>query len=298
METSELLRLFGEKEPREVYELIDPMFKGVKTKCSFLVNVYCSHFIDRNIWALRAVHGIVQTIECEKSSKKAAEMTLYLISLLKSMRLHSYTAFSGDVTKSDIEDVLYLYDRRVGPGASEAYRELFLPEAYDAFSTLECLIKDKRVSDAVHVFSFLLCCKQAQLFSKTGCDIAWIVMDMIMTLPMSNEARDFIGCARDLYFFKLKEKQRAQRRPALYIAVLVAAVGDPKNRPLKGILKDDRMSYLYVLTEVDSEVNEEVEKDRRRRSRSTRGCKTFQVDSKDYDRLERTRHSMSIIKSN
>jgi hypothetical protein len=100
-----------------------------------------------------------------------------------------------------------------------------------------------------------------------------------------------------LFYYKLKTKTRKERYPLLLTAVLVAINRVPKNKALSLCIKDARLAYLYVRTEVDAELEEEVINSRKRILRKKQQVRSFNVESKDYDKIEKLRQSLSIIKS-
>lgn len=283
-------------EPRKVHEMLGESYKGEKTKCSFLVHAFCSALIDCNVWVVKNVHDIVCRIEKEDVNKKNIELNISFINLLRHMKPNKYNIDFEDVNKSEVEQLMYFYNKTdISP--LESHREVLREKIYDMLSAFCVYIKDKRVEDVITILKYVLCAKYNEVFTAPGYDIVLIIFNLIFNIVKNPDAQDYIGCARDLFYYKLKHKCRKERLPVLLTSVLVAINRSPKNKAFSLSIKDERLAYLYVFTEVDLELEEEVINSKKRILRKKPQVRSFNVESKDYDKIEKLRQSLSIIKS-
>lgn len=294
MDSCEFLTHLYNAEPRAVHTLLGNYYKGEETKCAFLVHIFCKHLMNRNLWVLKHVHNMILEVEKRQNKKEKVEGTLNLLNLLRRQKQHHYNIDIGGVPKNEIDQLLYFFNYE--KNESHAYDTL----VQDELSLFEMCVRSEKISDAITILQYLLGLKDNQVFAKPGGenDIVWVIFDILMTLTPKHALRDFVGYSRDLYFYKLKSKQRIERLPVIFVCTLAIAQGNVKYKPVNLPLQDVRMSYLYVYTEVDDSVTEKVEMDRHRKSNRKHPCRSLQVASKDYERLEKLRNTLSIIKSN
>ena len=292
MDSSEFVKHLGSGDASQVLE------GGDKTKCVFLTHVFCGVFVNCNLWVLERIHSMVKKIE---SSKKNGETILEFINLLKHLRPRNFNILL-DVTKKEVDEYLYLNNAE-GRKIVDKYREVFTPEGYDLFVLLETFIKDgeQRLQESITLLKYILGCKNSVLFSSGGNnDIVWIIYDLLLTLSPNDKIDDYVGYARDLFFYKIKKnaKYRIERLPILFNSLIVVATKKVRYRSLGGVGGGDRMSYLYVLTECDYNKLAEVQDEKRRMARLRPSYKSLVVNSKEYEKIERMRSSLAIIKSN
>lgn len=294
MDLHKLMSLIQEHDVKTVHAHLSKYYKSERTKTYFLTGVFCQKFIDANIWCVQKIHEYIRKLEKDKKFQPA----MFLLNIMKLMTPKHYKIDEGSV---NIGTVLYSWN---GDGMIRSkYINTLHPGACDAMVALESiLVNDGDRHDAIMILRHLLVLKPNQFFlspSKDD-DIVWTLFESILSVA-NDQCKDFVGFVRDLYFYGLKKdaKSRKERLPALFISMFVVLKGKPRNKPLdvSYISVDDRMSYLYVLTDIDIGIMDEMALEKKRRARARPLYKALAIESKEYDKMEKLRNNFAIIKS-
>lgn len=285
--------MLSECDVQEIYEALKDNFRSDKSKMNYVINIYCGHYVDSNLWTLQKMH------EYMKNPKNIVQV----LHLLKKLTRKSFDV-SSIPSRTDVNAVLERHNNIDICDETVSVCKKMQSGAATALTVLIDLLKtNSDVKAAVLLTKYIVSLKPKELFidASGGKDIVWIlfgeIYDIVKDTPLVG---DYVGYAKDIYFFNAK-KDRMKRFPLLLNAVYVASKNRVRHRqvemPMSCLSIEDRMSYLYTLFDQDEEVCEGVETDKRRKSRGKPVMKALSIDSKDYERLERLRNDISIIKS-
>lgn len=302
MDSSEFIQILKSKEPNEVHTTLCAHCKGEETKCAFLINVFCKHLINRNLWVVSKLHETILAMKQSESKKEKLKCTLELINILKYQKDRVYNIDLSGVKKESIDQIMYVYTVDRTTLQCIQYEDIFTPETFDLVAMLETCIMNNRQGESITLLKYILSLKSNAIFVKSsGCNIIWILFDILILIcgkQIDTSMRDYVGICKDLFFYKVTAKQKLDRLPVLFVCLIVTLNGKLKCHKQNIPMQESRMSYLYVLTDIDKDVKEAVEIDRKRVATKVFPNRSLNVDLREYDRLEKLRQNIEIIKSN
>lgn len=290
-----------------IADVIHEMAKSVKQKISLLCSLYCEFYVDKNYWFLHKVHSLLQKAENETILKKQREYLRQLYSLFK---YKTPRCISIDLTY-DIRDIHTLLQNQTHMILPEMFKTNCTEHAISILNILYQSVIYGDIQNAVLIMKYIMdkdTTKQwKEFFQKEKNDIVSVFFDVLLSLKeLPQECRDYIGIAKDMFFYKLTTKshneQRIQRLSLLFYSIYIAvsmSISYKKIKvPISMSAMDERMSYLFVYTEKDEECSDMILENKTKRKKDIQHtrCRSMTVSNKDYEKLEKMRQQLNIIR--
>lgn len=295
----------------QVLEVLEQNIGTLNKICKYLVHTYAAHYCDTNIWALNKFHSTLKAIE-EVKPKEKRVLLCKVIDLFRHLSFRTYASITESVVNQDTIKQ-WMYGNTYHAHITDRYFSSVLnDETLACMKLLEMLISVGDVQRTMyvlkHVANLAIHTKHQHLFSNVNVnnkdakdiDLLWIVFELLFLLSPAN-CKDFVGMARDIYFYKLVKTQKdakISRLPILFNAanVCVKKRFRKKRFDLEVDAEEDRMDYLYIIPEVDIDLIQRLrsEKDARHTQKFSR--KYIAVTCKELERINQLKKNVHIVR--
>jgi hypothetical protein len=291
----------------DILQTLEEQVGSLQKICKYIVNIFSSHYCNLNIWVLNKFHSILRVIETSKAKEKR-ELVKVLLQIFTFLQFRTHASItSGDVDVQVIQQWIYVntYHAHV---TERHFESMLNDDILACFKLLEMLINVRDVQRTMyvlkHVVNLAIHTKPQHIFTNGNkdVDLLWILFEFIFMLS-PEICKDFIGMARDIYFYKLQKTQKTvkmSRLPILFNAVYVCVKGEfrKKKYDIQGSSNraEDRMDYLYIIPEVDVELINKLNSEKHERQ-----CKKFQrkaitVSCKELERINHLKQNVNIVR--
>lgn len=296
---------------QSVMKLVDHYVKEGKNKnmfSSFLVNLFCKHYISKNLWLLKEFSMHISNIE--RCGKKKDVLCIHLKDVCSLLTLAEHKTMNlykkGNVYSNEkprIDQILFSTHKEYETMVD--LRDYLLYEPYSLLNTLyHCFAHCCDLPDCFIIIRYLLTCKKKEVIQDNHyqdiIDVMFLtLMKYIEGNRLPSDVKEFVVMCKDLFYYRCKQKDRVDRINLLFYAVFVLMHRKTKFQEIEYRSVDNRTScvsgnveYLYVLTKYDAEVGRIVRNDRELSKLYQKEKKTITVD----DWGDSTDNSWNIIK--
>jgi hypothetical protein len=283
---------------------------------SFIVNIFCTSYLSRNLWTLKEFASLVSYVENCSSKKdgclaKSMNNLCRLLAALDVQECKFYRKGKSYIEeRSKIDQILYSSHRE--------FQELIEMKSgvqYEIYSLLNTLYYNfAHCCDLPNCFIILrhiITSSKKQVIQEKsyqdGIDVIFLViMKYLETNRVPSDVKEYITICKDLFFYRCKVKDRLDRVNVLFYAVYILMNRSTKFQEVEYKDKevaqdaagststsgtDHRHEYLYVVTPKDPHLIRMVKEDRER----PRPKQTRQVTVKNYEKMTRREDLVSII---
>lgn len=216
-----------------------------------MTTLMSKHFLTPNVWTLRMVYKSFKSIEkggtsegvlawwnvlmqiCSRAGPGAAEDVLQrflggLVGGVEGMKAAvEHVAFVSTV---DFEDVA-------------AYKNVVTERVYAYLNYIyKSVLTTENPALCLQVVIYLCTLPAKEVFAGGGGgasvsieDVVWKLLSYVAATCGKEDIKDFYLIARELYYYKLKTKDRGARRNYLLFAVMALAKKDVRNKAVMGV---------------------------------------------------------------
>lgn len=295
----EFVYLLKSGDMTAVHDHLHKSYKGERTKLNVIIQYFCSHYIDSNIWPIAKIHKHLKDTE-NATPQALKQSSHYILALLSKM--HYKDLDITFPTQDSVTEIMKTHNTGV-PYFTTKYHDIFKSAFIEHLTLFELLIRERKPKEAIIVMNYMFSLKPASIFvitNPTPKPLSEILFDLFFEMASSAKTKDFIGYAKDLFFYNIKKevKKTLERLPLLYYSLIAAIKNHVKCKqldiPPAYMSMNDRMSYLYVLPEYDTDICTQLDAIKERRSRAKQRLKAIDVNSKEYEKFEKLQNSISI----
>lgn len=296
-------RLIKNQDIEDITKTVQATLGTPHKTCRYLVHIYACHYCDTNVWVINKFHATLKQFETSKPGEKQ-ELLKILLEIFTFLQFRSYTSItSGSINIDTINQWVYgnTYDARI---TDRYFASMLNEEITGCFRLLEMLIMVRDIQRTMyvlkHITNIAIHTKQKQMATNGHTDLIWLIFELLFILS-SDSCKDFIGMARDIYFYKLQKSQKdvkITRLPLLFNAAYVCLKGKYMCKPfqLSQDVQYDRMDYLYIIPDIDIGLREEVQEERFNRHTQKTSRKMVSVKCKEFERINQLKKKMSIVR--
>lgn len=271
--------------------------------CRFLVHVFACHYCDTNVWVVNKFHTTLKQFETSKPKEKQ-ELLKILLEIFTFLNFRSYTSItSGTINIDTIQQWVYgnTYDARI---TDRYFASMLNEEITGCLRLLEMLIMVRDIQRTMyvlkHITNIAIHTKQKSITSNKDTDLLWLIFELLFIIS-PEKCKDFIGMARDIFFYKLQKSQKdvkISRLPLLFNATHVCLKGKYtcKSFELSQDVECDRMDYLYIIPDIDIDLCEEVQEEKFHRHAQQTSRKTVRVSCKELERINHLKKNVNIVR--
>ena len=254
---------------------------------SFLMRMFCQHYLNRNLWSLREFSRLIASVESAGKDKGrcivAMKSLCYLLSAMEhkdSKPLIDTRSKSTSVyEKSVVERLLFT--------AHKEYADLVDIKEYingDCYALINVLYHNiayvRNVQECIHIMKHLIVGKKKEFlnhdyFTDTIDLLFVVLMKYVENNRLPTDVSEFIHLCKDLFYYRLTLKEKPARINLLIYALYILLQRKTKYQEIndyipKDIVTETRITdkrenavdYLYVITYYDNDAIESVKNDR------------------------------------
>lgn len=305
MDLYKIIDYFNSHDIDDIMQWMNDNIHGIKPKLNIICSLYCTYYIDTNIWSLYTFYNIIKKLDCEKNKKKQQELLRDIYTHLKFKSYKKYNIIL-DFDINDIHNLITLQNQNV---LNDEYKNYCTEHTISILNIFLYSLLYENKQHAILCVKYLLSKSNKELFldPKSKNDIIWIIFTIMMSIEtLPTKCSDYIGIAKDMFFYQLSKnnQSRIERLPTLFCSVLVCLTKSVKykkvNIPLYMSNIDDRMSYLYTYTEKNEDEYELISKLKEKKKKEKHYIKprALLIDNKEYEKIEKLREQLHIIRMN
>lgn len=193
-----------------------------------LNDVYCAHFHSKNVWLLRKFYQGVKGVEEERNKERAMEQWHRVLNLL-----HHSGVRKTDLTKLPVEEMEIqraMYAHAFDFEEVVFWKDKMVDRMYACLTFVyRTAFTGESIPTALQVILYLHQQKHADVFTTKSdmcmADVLWKLLSSVVD-QCSSQVSEFYLLSRDLYYYKLRKKEREGRLNYLLMTFLVIAQRD------------------------------------------------------------------------
>lgn len=239
--------IFTESYIRETY--------SSKTKWTIITDIihtYCASHLNRNLWMIKLVVKILQNIELlAHKPQETITAICKLISYINRNKAYEFTPPNDSIqhmlysSYSSCEMISFMYD-------------LVNEDTYTLLSILYKNIKDSLdlipcLAITRHILSNSQSIKSKDL-DTYDCMFIFI-LKLIDQLHLPLNIAEYITASKDLFYYRLKKKNRADRCNLIYFSIYVMVTRRVSNKALSESSHD----YLFITPKINLKMTQEMD---------------------------------------
>lgn len=296
------------KDNEALHKLVKYYIKEGKNKftfLSFMINLYSSSYITKNLWVLRELGIIISQVE----KKNTPLQSLLNLTLLINSQDHKHfnLYIKGKCYQSEkpmIDRFLYSFSKEYHD--LQEFKNYMHEDAYSLINILyHSIAYGSDLPDCFVIIRYLLNCKKKEVLVgdhyKDIIDVLFlIVIKYIENNRLPEDVKEYVILCKDIFYYRCKQKDKIVRINLLFHAIFIIMQRKTKFQEVryqeecKGMPSERHSSvdYLYVLTKYDSDVGRIVKNDREMAKLSKRDQKMIKVDNWKHE----NESSFNVIK--
>lgn len=305
------------KDTTHMFKIINHYVNSGRSKVafsSFIVNMFCSSYLSRNLWALKEFASLVAEVEkcTPKKDGCLAKNMQSLCLLLAASDIQECKFYRKGKSyleeRSKVDQILYSSHREF-----QELVELKSGVQYETYSLLNTLYYNFAhccdLPDCFIILRHIITSSKKQVIQEKsyqdGIDVIFLVIMKYLEINrVPSDVREYITICKDLFFYRCKVKDRLDRVNVLFYAVYILMNRSAKFQEIEYKEKeaqhdtsssktnsDHRHEYLYVMTNLDTHLIRKVQEDRER----PKSKQVKQVTVKGCDKITRRQDLVSII---
>jgi hypothetical protein len=301
------------------YDFVRSLVEKVKKNdiCTYICHFFCDHVLTNNIWVLERVKSYLEKIEgCKTNEKEQLIKLIYsLLHLLGNSDKGHYTFYypneKSDMFQEEIKNIRYYsvfheHDELI------PLQSILTEEVYTLFNVLyESFLYSVESKEALQkcflIIRYLLTLTPRHYIQGTTKKITTDIIDFIFLLCVwyskntncNKDIQVYINNVKDIFYYKLKKKEKLIRINALFYLVFVminksiryqeidyegrnniieddiyrddisqerneqsSSKKNKKDKNERNTIVDDKCQYLFVYTDYDQQKLYEMERER------------------------------------
>lgn len=236
-----------------------------------LVQHYCKHYIDNNIWPASKIRDLLEKLENTKpkDTDTNRELLSTIFVILCNMKRRNYTFDEFTLQEAERNELLYLFDTEY-PNLYE-FKETLTPMIYGLLNILQRYIISGDFDTVRLIVTHLVSMKP----KTTDLDVIDIISLFIESLDAAHlvqgDMYKFWEACKDILYYQSSKKKKLERINLIYIFMYTITKNSLKNKRLiddsevksqKPLSKHDA---LFIIFDYDYQAAAEVQSLKNRR---------------------------------
>lgn len=225
-----------------------------KTKASLLssiINIYCSGtYLNRNLFVLETVTNTLQ--EIENSSRKPTDCVNLICKLVAVINKLPRREFQ--IPTDNLHHLLYS-TISISPNI-EFMRDLVNEEALTFFNILYTNINDSQdAKQCLSIAEYLIKKPINRTKDIDSYDCLFVFLIQVSSMiALKSKIKKYIDCSKDIFYYRLKKKDKQHRKNLILYAVYVLASRKVSYKQISSSSHD----YLFISPKIDPTTEDEM----------------------------------------
>lgn len=228
---------------------------------SFLINLYCNNYINKNLWVLKELHKNIAETECK--SCNIIEILSNIAVLISLNNIKSINIYTKELP--DIKDILFT-SNYIEFEELDQFKTIFREDTCVLFNIMCGNIKmSKNLNETFIIVRYLLNSKNKQLYkTKTAIDTIDYIFLLLLKLIKDEKIEEYAMICKDLFYYRIKKKDKYNRINLLFYMIFVMIKHNISEQEIdyKMIKKENSYDYLFVKFNYDKKSSNEITYDK------------------------------------
>lgn len=261
-------------DPQLFFKFVSAYVESIKTRrvvVDCLIEHYCRHYIDNNMWPTAKIRDLLEKLENTKPKDTEANQELLnsIFAILCHMKRRNYTFDQFTLQEVERNELLYLFDTEY-PNLYE-FKETLTPTTYGLLNIMQRYIISGDFDTVRLIVTHLVSLKP----KASDLDVVDIISLFVESLEVAHlvqgDMYKFWQACKDILYYQSSKKKKLERINLIYIFMYTLTKNSLKHKRLleeaevksqKPLSKHDA---LFIIFEYDYQAAAEVQNLKNRR---------------------------------
>lgn len=255
-------------------KFISAYVESIKTRRNVvdcLIEYYCKHYIDNNMWPTVKIRDLLEKLENTKPKDTEGNQEILgnIFSILTHMKRRNYTFDQFSLQEAERNELLYLFDTEY-PNLYE-FKETLTPTTYGLLNIMQRYIISGDFDTVRLIVTHLVSLKPKSAELDVIDIISLFVESLDAARLLQGDMYKFWQACKDILYYQSSKKKKLERINLIYIFMYTITKNSLKNKRLlddsevksqKPLSKHDA---LFIIFEYDYQAAAEVQNLKNRR---------------------------------